>query len=228
MENPTGFDLKQATGQWMSTFEHLSLSASDIAELEVHLQDSMAALEGKGLSAEESFLVAKQRIGSAEKLDREFRKVRPDLLWLKRGCWIVFGALLAPVVTALTTVCVHLVALFFNALGFEWGVIKGIGLVVQFVVFSGLFAIAIRIAGRTKKPFWGASRTTWYVTIPGALGVLAIIHLSAYFARVLTFRFVPISATSELILWSAYGSLIFWAILPFALAFMVKRVAAVR
>ena len=100
MENPTGFDVKRATDLWRQSLQHLSLSDADIAEVETHFIDSMTALEAKGLSPEESFLVAKHRIGPAERIDREFRKIKPDLLWLRRACWIVFGALLAPAVSA--------------------------------------------------------------------------------------------------------------------------------
>ena len=62
MENQTPFDLNNALRNWR---EGLSRSPQfrheDLAELEAHLRDSIAALESKGLSAEEAMLQASRR-----------------------------------------------------------------------------------------------------------------------------------------------------------------------
>jgi hypothetical protein len=54
---------------------------SDAAELEDHLRSEIEALETKGLSEAEAFLVGIHRIGSSTDLTSEFRKVNGNFLW---------------------------------------------------------------------------------------------------------------------------------------------------
>jgi hypothetical protein len=73
METAIEFDLNMALRLWR---EQLSQSPQfrpeNLDELESHLRDSMASLQTKGLSAEESFLIGARRVGSAAALEREF------------------------------------------------------------------------------------------------------------------------------------------------------------
>lgn len=73
MADAIEFDLNTAVRLWR---EHLSqspqLRPENLDELESHLRDSMIALQGRGLSVEESFLIGARRVGSAAALEREF------------------------------------------------------------------------------------------------------------------------------------------------------------
>ena len=53
----------------------------DIAELEGHLRDQVAALVAAGLAEDEAFLVAVKRMGSLDAVSREFAREHSDRLW---------------------------------------------------------------------------------------------------------------------------------------------------
>src|SRR5262249_3358 len=82
------------------------VKTEDLKELESHVRDSMSQLESKGLSSEESFLVATHRVGNPEKLEPEFAKVnRNPLNFIAHGlilvffsvvCWFLWGTLQLP------------------------------------------------------------------------------------------------------------------------------------
>jgi len=59
------------------------LTAEIRRELEAHLYDCMAAFRKRGLSVEESFRLASQRVGRPKQLDKEFKKaMKPSVpLW---------------------------------------------------------------------------------------------------------------------------------------------------
>ena len=55
METTPGFDLTAAVARWREAFSAVpSVRAPDLDELESHLRDAVADLEGRGLSAEEA------------------------------------------------------------------------------------------------------------------------------------------------------------------------------
>jgi hypothetical protein len=58
-----------------------AIRGPDIAELEDHLRDQMAALAQAGLAADEAFLVAVKRIGGVDALSREFAREHSERLW---------------------------------------------------------------------------------------------------------------------------------------------------
>jgi hypothetical protein len=131
METAIEFDLNMALRLWR---EQLSQSpqfrAENLDELESHLRDSMASLQTKGLSAEESFLIGARRVGSAAALEREFagenggrgwrhflqrfsykylNKVVHGLvlLYFATGCWFLWGVLMVPRMMAVSLARLH-------------------------------------------------------------------------------------------------------------------------
>ena len=99
METKTAFDLNTAIQRWR---EHLSQSPQfrpeNVEELETHLRDSVASLQGKALSEEEAFLVATRRLGGVPVLEPEFAKVNGQAVWMNRLLWMLVGAQLWPLV----------------------------------------------------------------------------------------------------------------------------------
>lgn len=95
MADASEFNLNTAVQRWR---KNLSLTSrfrtENLDELEAHLRDSVASLEGRGLSAEESFWVASRRLGGAGQLSVEFGKLNPGLVWRARAFWGLFGILL--------------------------------------------------------------------------------------------------------------------------------------
>lgn len=64
---------------------------SDIDELENHIHEEMPRLKKKGLTDEESFLVAIHRIGGKDNLSKEFQKVNRAFIWKRRIFWMLSG-----------------------------------------------------------------------------------------------------------------------------------------
>lgn len=110
MENISEFNLNLALQHWLARLgESPQVKAENLKELESHVCDSMSQLEGKGLSSEESFLVATHRVGSPEKLEPEFAKVNRNpwslivhgliLVFFSVVCWLLWGTLHLPQMT---------------------------------------------------------------------------------------------------------------------------------
>ena len=94
MESQTQFDMNDAIFRWRRNLERLpALDAGDTEELESHLLDSIATLRIRGLTLEEAFLVASQRLGPPRQLEREYGKMNPQGVWMERGLWIIVGIL---------------------------------------------------------------------------------------------------------------------------------------
>ncbi len=100
MEDPTSFNLKQALRSWRESLRYSPhLREEDLAELEAHVRDSITALQAKGLSEEEGFLLATRRLGKAAKLEPEFAKVNRAEVWLNRLLWMLIGLQVWGVIT---------------------------------------------------------------------------------------------------------------------------------
>ena len=92
MENQTSFDLNEAVHSWrQSLAASPSLTPENVDELESHLRDGVEKLQPIGLSPAEAFMVARSRIGSADKLEAEFGKANPERLWVNRIKWMMVG-----------------------------------------------------------------------------------------------------------------------------------------
>ena len=94
MENQTRFDLNNALENWRNELAvQPNLSADDRRELETHLRDAFAELKSRGLSEEESFWLARRRVGQPQQLAEEFIKADPMPVWRERVFWLVLTLL---------------------------------------------------------------------------------------------------------------------------------------
>ena len=92
MENPTSFDLNRAIQSWRENLgQSPAFRSENLNELESHLCDSIATWQTRGLSAEEAFMVASNRIGKGGALESEFGKVNGQVIWLDRFFWMLIG-----------------------------------------------------------------------------------------------------------------------------------------
>lgn len=74
--------LEQQIDQWRSYLSRRqAIHNVDVAELEDHLREQIAALTAAGLDPDEAFLVAVKRMGSLDALSREFAREHSDRLW---------------------------------------------------------------------------------------------------------------------------------------------------
>jgi hypothetical protein len=107
MENISEFDLNIALRQWLARFgQSPQFKVENLKELESHVLDSVVQLQCKGLSSEESFLVATHRVGNPDKLEPEFAKVNRNprnlvihvliLIFFSIVCWFIWGILHVP------------------------------------------------------------------------------------------------------------------------------------
>lgn len=74
--------LEEQIGQWRSYLRRRqTIGAADVAELEDHLREQVAALMQAGLAADEAFLVSVKRMGDLDAVSREFAREHSDRLW---------------------------------------------------------------------------------------------------------------------------------------------------
>ncbi len=94
MENQTRFDLNAVLENWRQELAaQLNLASDDRRELETHLRDTIAELRQRGLNEEESFWLARRRVGQPQQLAEEFAKADPVSVWRERVIWVAAGSL---------------------------------------------------------------------------------------------------------------------------------------
>ena len=92
MATQARFDLNTAIETWRNELvAQPQLTPDDRRELERHFTDSIADLRGRGLGDEESFWLARRRIGQPQRLAAEFKKVNPGSVWPERAFWMAFA-----------------------------------------------------------------------------------------------------------------------------------------
>jgi hypothetical protein len=95
MQDQSRFELKAAIENWRQELAaQRSLSPDARRELEAHLQDAFADLRGRGLNEEESFMLARKRIGELPLLNREFKIAMKTMRHPERpaaiAAWAIF------------------------------------------------------------------------------------------------------------------------------------------
>jgi hypothetical protein len=90
MENQTRYDLNAAIENWRNELAaQPNLASDDRRELETHLRDAIAGFQQRGLNDEESFWLARKRVGQPQQLEEEFVKADPAKVWRERAFWMV-------------------------------------------------------------------------------------------------------------------------------------------
>jgi hypothetical protein len=88
MINPVQFNLTAAIESWRSELvAQPNLASDDRRELETHLRDAIAGFQQRGLNDEESFWLARRRVGQPQQLVEEFVKADPAKVWRERIFW---------------------------------------------------------------------------------------------------------------------------------------------
>lgn len=170
MATQTRFDLNAAIENWRNELAaQLELSADDLRELEKHLADSMADLQQRGLSHEESFWLARRRMGQPQQLAEEFVKAEPGKIWRDRLFWILFTYLVMGFVDSVRGLINMLMGWNLN----WWQVV----LTLIPYTFPLVFIILICI-GKADRPL------LWFTKLVGSrfrLGVLSAALIFLYF-----------------------------------------------
>lgn len=166
-------DVEQQIERWRDDLAGSELlRQSDVSELENHLREEMAHWETRGLSDEEGFFVARQRLGDSAILEEEFAKVHPSRRVSNRLYWMILGVLSYCVLAPL----LYLLSLMLAYLGYRMGLqdalLSGFAWTASLGVFAGVVYLLLRYL---------ASR--WHSHIM-AKGIAAPIGLSAFAACV--------------------------------------------
>jgi len=94
MENQTRFNLSAVIENWRQELAaEPNLTPVVRNELETHLRDTIAEFQKRGLNDEESFWLARRRIGPPQPLAREFLKANPAAIWRERLMWMAIAML---------------------------------------------------------------------------------------------------------------------------------------
>ena len=94
METQSRFDLNNAVAAWRQELAaQTAISLEQARELETHLLDALPDLQQRGLTEEESFWLARRRLGKPEDIAADFAKGNPGAVWRERVFWIALGAL---------------------------------------------------------------------------------------------------------------------------------------
>jgi hypothetical protein len=191
METQTRFDLNAAIANWQQELaSQPGLAPVVRRELETHLRDTVAELQRHGLNNEESFWLARRRVGQPQQISEEFRKADPAVIWRERIFWMIM-ALLA--VNLWTAFCNPFWApirfihtrfadilpgwILFYLPGWlgESQVLYTLQILVLCVRYIPVFLVAVLLAkGRLKFShsavhYLGASRKRFFVGMSGAL-----------------------------------------------------------
>jgi hypothetical protein len=175
MENQKRFDLEQSLSQWRSTLEDSpAIRRSDMEELEAHLRDSIQTLQSKGLSVEDAFLIACQRLGPSQELHREYGKANQRQVWLDHALWLAVGLMLYSWICPLAY-CISLLifACFPNwNIGFPW---TGLfSLVIRSLVEAAGWLFFLRLVTRYSKATTGWVRYCFRNPLLPLLGILVL------------------------------------------------------
>src|SRR5471032_597829 len=96
MEPQTRYDLNAAIESWRNELAaQPNLTAEVRRELETHLRDAIAGFQQRGLNDEESFWLARKRVGQPHPLGEEFEKADPAAIWRERIFWMCLAIFLS-------------------------------------------------------------------------------------------------------------------------------------
>jgi hypothetical protein len=92
----TRFDLNAAIESWRNELAaQPDLASDDRRELETHLRDAVTGFQQRGLNDEESFWLARRRVGQPQQIGEEFVKVDPAAIWRERVFWMILALFLS-------------------------------------------------------------------------------------------------------------------------------------
>lgn len=157
--DPTA-SLEQQIEQWRSYLHRRqAIHSVDVAELEDHLREQVAALIDAGLDADEAFLVAVKRLGDLDALSREFAREHSERLWKQLvvassaagepGAWGRRDALVAFGLAVAAAAAVKLPALFGLELREDPGFYARNASLFVLPLLTGYFAWKRGLAART-------------------------------------------------------------------------------
>jgi len=132
MENQTRFDLNAAIENWRQELAaQPNLASEDRRELETHLRAAIAGFQQRGLNGEESFWLARRRVGQPQQLSEEFVKADPARAWRERVFWMAIAFFIFELWATISGLLSTLFPSFFGRFG-------AVDQIVWYAVFDAL------------------------------------------------------------------------------------------
>jgi hypothetical protein len=171
-------DVERQIEQWRAGLSGSdTLVGSDMRELENHLREQMEHLKSLPLSEEETFLIARHRLGDAATLDREFAKVNGNRRFLQRLSWAIMGVLVYFAALTLTNAASVLSVKLACLGGLGWPAMDILRHAVRAITFLGtiLFVVwmyARRLRRHTDLSHQGSPAAPAFAAIALAFGAV--------------------------------------------------------
>ena len=185
MENQTGYDLSAAIENWRQELAaQAGLSADERRELETHLRDAIVGFQQRGLNNEESFWLARRRVGQPQQLGEEFLKADPAKVWRERVFWMVLAFFLIVTLGSIP----NTVSAFIADDGQPEGIPFFLLYFLLFVIFNWVPLIVVILlgAGKMTRQFSKASDL-----ISGRYRAALVVFVLVFMSLVLNYFAVP-------------------------------------
>jgi len=141
------FDLNEEIVKWRTALaESEKCSKPDLDELEAHLRDEIEQLTAAKVSQEESFLLARRRLGDARSLEDEFAKINGVYILRRRFVWMVAGVLVYMLARCLGGAAGNAGALFAVLAGSQASVAAAIGVLAAALGFAIVVLLLVYLA----------------------------------------------------------------------------------
>ena len=222
------FDLNEEIAKWRTALaESEKCSKPDIDELETHLRDEIEQLTAAKLSQEESFLLARRRLGDAGSLENEFAKVNGGYILKRRLVWMVAGGLVYVLARSLGGAAGNASVLFAVLAGSRASVAGAIGVFAAALSFSVVLLLVYLVCERWR----GISRFDRLACgLRGKIVLLGLVLLVVLMVGSIVLlssfvmdRTMPANEIGRIAEIFAYARLIVSLLLPVALVALLAR-----
>lgn len=219
------FDLNEEILKWRDDLAKSEpLDESDVDELESHLREEVESLASGDLSEEESFWIARRRLGGAGDLAGEFAKINRSAVLRGRLFWMAAGVL-AYMLAIQSGAAASRLGVLLAAFGGLRG--PGLGIVhvtSQMAVLGAALYLCYRICRKIcDDPGFSrwADSITERIVLFAALGVLVVMLATTRVCAVGVPGFIGVEECARVAIVSAYTQLALSLLLPLVMVLMM-------
>ncbi len=219
------FELNRQMDQFHSELQaNHAMDETNVNELMAHMRDEMDTLQGKDLSEEEAFWIARHRLGDTNAIHTEFSKVNHSLVWRKRMIWLLLGYFvfsMVPKLAGLVTIPFYLLDtkwLFFTTplMGDHFPIPVPLHMLILLVIGSVFYFVCSPISLRhTNRPSCKTTTPRYkkgHTVVMSVLGSYLLVTLIGFVTTIIMARhyapevFGKISASSAAfsLLWHCF------------------------
>lgn len=180
MENAEQFKLEAAVDDYLQLLqEQGNYTSEDILELKNHLTDNVSELKEKSLATDEAFIIAKKRLGKANELSIEYKKVNGSKFYNRELFIIAFSIsayLLFYWFFTFVTGFIQQFAVFENKNLSVWGTINYVFVIIFTIVVVHLVFNSKKYIHSVEKLFI-KSPTNFSITIITSIALMYALNL---------------------------------------------------